>query len=313
MLRPGTLMHVAAPVCVLGFGTMLLAGQSQPAPRSTGTAWTVGRTADGQPDLQGMWTNYDSTPFERLDPGQTVAPRIAVSTQDWLVQDSPRSPRRASMIVDPPDGKVPLRPEAIAKRDAAQTLDADAIERYGPWERCITRGVPGSMWPGAYNNGHQIIQTRDFVVLYSEMIHEARVIPLDGRPRLGPAARSWDGDSRGRWDGETLVIETSNFNGRGWSATNAAAGALRGIPQSQAAHVVERLTRVSEDTIQYEATVGDPEVFTRPWTVAFPLNKDDKYQIFEYACHEGNEAMQGMLRGHRYGEKAGAPNKSNNN
>ena len=291
-----SLMHAVAPAAILAWGTALIAAPPQSAPTAATKAWTPGRTADGQPDLQGMWTNYDSTPFERLNPGQTVPPRIVVSTQDWLVQDSPTSPRRPSMVVDPPNGKVPLRPEAVARRDAALDLDPDAIERYGPWERCITRGVPGSMWPGAYNNGHQIIQTRDYVVFHSEMIHEARVIPLDGRPRLGTAARSWDGDSRGRWEGETLVIETSNFNGRGWSATNAAAGALRGIPQSQAAYVVERLTRVSENTIQYEATITDPEVFTGPWTVAFPLNKDDRYQIFEYACHEGNHALENMLR-----------------
>ena len=200
------------------------------------------------------------------------------------------------MVIDPPDGKVPLKREAIEKRDAALALDPNSIERYGPWERCITRGVPGSMWPGAYNNGHQIVQTPGYVVLHSEMIHEARVIPLDRRPGLGPLARSWDGDSRGHWEGDTLVIDTTNFNGRGWSATNAAAGVLRGIPQSQAAHVVERLTRVDENTIQYEATIDDPEVFTRPWKVAFPLNKDDRYLIFEYACHEGNRALENMLR-----------------
>jgi hypothetical protein len=128
------------------------------------------------------------------------------------------------------------------------------------------------------------------------MIHDARVIPLDGRPPLGPSARSWDGDSRGRWEGDTLVIETTNFNGKGWIATNAASGRLRGIELSQAAHIVERLTRVSENTIQYEALIEDPNVYTGPWKVAFPLNKDEKYRIFEYACHEGNHALENMLR-----------------
>lgn len=243
-----------------------------------------------------MWTNYDSTPFEALKPEEILPRDPAVSTQDWLVQDSPTSPRRPSMVVDPPSGRVPLRREAIEKRDAAAALDASSLEHYGPWERCITRGVPGSMWPSAYNNGHQIVQTPGYVVFHSEMIHEARVIPLDGRPRLGAAARSWDGDSRGHWEGDTLVVETSNFNGKGWSATQAAAGALRGIPQSQAARVVERLTRVDENTIQYEATIDDPAAFTSPWKVAFPLNKDERYQIFEYACHEGNHALENMLR-----------------
>jgi hypothetical protein len=128
------------------------------------------------------------------------------------------------------------------------------------------------------------------------MIHEARVIPLDGKPRLGPSTRSWDGESRGRWEGDTLVVETRNFNGKGWLATNAASGRMRGIQLSQAARVLERLTRVSEDLIHYEATIDDPEVYTRPWTMAFPLNRDERYRIFEYACHEGNHALEHMLR-----------------
>jgi hypothetical protein len=200
------------------------------------------------------------------------------------------------MVTDPPDGRVPLKREAIENRDAALTLDPGVLERYGPWERCITRGVPGSMWPGAYNNGHQIVQTPRYVVLHSEMIHEARVIPLGRRPTPDPGARSWDGDSRGHWDGDTLVITTTNFNGRGWIATNVAAGRLRGIELSQAARVTERLTRVSEDTIQYEAIIDDPNVYTATWTVAFPLNKDARYRIFEYACHEGNYALGHMLQ-----------------
>jgi hypothetical protein len=122
------------------------------------------------------------------------------------------------------------------------------------------------------------------------------VIPLNGRPHLGASAMSWDGDSRGHWERDTLVIDTTNFNGKGWIATQAAAGWLRGIELSQAAHVVERLTRVNEETIQYEATIDDPNVYSRSWKVAFPLNKDERYRIFEYACHEGNRALENMLR-----------------
>ena len=264
--------------------------------RRTTAAWTVPRTEDGHPDLRGIWTNYDPTPFERPTPGEVAAERLAVSTQDWLVQDGPKSPRRPSMVIDPPDGKVPLRPEAAAKRDALMALPSDSLIRYGPWERCITRGVPGSLFPGAYNNGHQIVQTASHVVIHSEMIHEARVIPLDGRPHLSPALRSWEGDSRGRWEGDTLVVDTTNFNGKGWIITNAAGGAMRGIAQTEACHVVERFKRVDANTIQYEATIDDPAIYTRPWTVAFPLNRDDRYQLFEYACHEGNEALGNMLR-----------------
>ena len=293
--RRRSLTSIAATAAVLACGT-LLRGSPQSDRKVADRNWAVGRTPDGQPDLQGMWTNYDPTPFERLNAGEERPREPAVSTADWLVQDSPISRRRPSMVVDPPNGRVPLKREAIAKRDAALALDSDSLEHYGPWERCITRGVPGSMWPGAYNNGHQIVQTPGYVVLHSEMIHEARVIPLDGRPHLGADVRSWDGDSRGHWERDTLVVDTTNFNGKGWIATNAAAGWLRGIPQSQAAHTVERFTRVDEDTIQYEATIDDPNVYTSSWKVAFPLNRDERYRIFEYACHEGNHALENMLR-----------------
>lgn len=287
---------LVATTAILLAGSSLVVGLSESGQTGPGSTWTVPRTPDGHPDLQGVWTNYDQTPFERPEESVVQRERLVVSTQDWLVQDSPVSAPRASMVVDPPNGRVPLLPEAIAKRDRALGSPSDSLLRYGPWERCITRGVPGSMFPGAYNNGHQIVQTSSHVVLHSEMIHEARMIPLDGRPHLGPSARSWEGDSRGRWEGDTLVIDTTNFNGKGWIVTNAAGGAIRGVPQSEACHVVERLTRVSADTIQYQATIDDPNVYTRPWTVAFPLNRDDPYRLFEYACHEGNHALGNMLR-----------------
>ena len=293
--RRRSVTYTAAIALALACGT-LLQGSPQSGDKTTDKKWVAGRTPDGQPDLQGVWTNYDPTPFERLTAEEQRPRQPAVSTQDWLVQDSPISPRRASMVIDPPNGRVPLKPEAIAQRDAILKTDSGSLEHYGPWERCITRGVPGSMWPSAYNNGHKIVQTPGYVVLHSEMIHEARVIPLDGRPHLGASLRSWDGDSRGHWEGDTLVVDTINFNGKGWIATHAAAGWLRGVQQSQAAHIVERLTRVDENTIQYEATIEDPNVYQRPWTLAFPLNKDDRYRIFEYACHEGNHALENMLR-----------------
>jgi len=299
MWQPGRrpVTRVAAMAALLACGTLLRASP-QSDRKVADNKWSVARTPDGQPDLQGTWTNYDQTPFERLSAEEQVSRGPAVSTADWLVQDSPISPRRPSMVVDPPNGRVPLKPEAIAQRDKFVALDAGSPEGYGPWERCITRGVPGSMWPSAYNNGHQIVQTPGYIVLHSEMIHEARVIPLNdvGRPYPGPAVRSWDGDSRGRWEGDTLVITTTNFSGNGWVATHAASGRLRGIALSQAARVVERLTRVDENTIRYEATIDDPSAYTRAWTVAFPLNRDDRYRIFEYACHEGNHALENMLR-----------------
>src|SRR6476469_10097748 len=182
--RPNGTTVLATTLALLAC-TSLLAGWSQSA--RTPATWSMPRTGDGHPDLQGVWTNYDATPFERPAPGEAAAPRLAVSTQDWLVQEGPKSRVRASMVIDPPDGRVPLRPEAAAKRDELMALPSDALPRYGPWERCITRGVPGSLFPGAYNNGHQIVQTPSYVVIHSEMIHEARVIPMDGRPHVSPA------------------------------------------------------------------------------------------------------------------------------
>jgi hypothetical protein len=294
-LHRRSLTHAAAPAAVLAFAPLLF-GAVQSDRKVASENSTVSRTADGRPDLQGMWTNYDPTPFERLSPGEERRRDPAVSTADWLVQDGPVSPRRPSMVVDPPNGRVPLKREAMEKRDATLALPADTTEHYGPWERCITRGVPGAMLPGAYNNGHQIVQTADYVAIHSEMIHEARVIPLDGRPHLNAGVRSWTGDSRGHWEGDTLVVDTTNFNGKGWIATNVAAGWLRGVPQSEACHLTERLTRVDRDTIKYEITIDDPNVYTSAWKVAFPLNRDDRYLIFEYACHEGNYALENMLR-----------------
>jgi len=220
------------------------------------------QSPDRHPDLSGMWTNYDPTPFERLGADEQFPRDLAVSTADWLVQDSPRSPRRPSMVVDPPNGRVPLRPEAIKARDAMFAQTSNSLERYGPWERCITRGVPSSMMPSAYNNGHQIIQTRDFIVFHSEMIHEARVIPLDGRPHPGPAVRSWNGDSVGRWDGDVFVVDTKNFTDNTWMSAEG-----RVSQHSDQLHIVERYRRVDANTLEIDATVEDPEVLTGPWTV----------------------------------------------
>ncbi len=141
-------------------------------------------------------------------------------------------------------------------------------------------------------------------------VHHARrtgwnvLIPLEGRPHLAPNIRLWNGDSRGRWEGNTLVVDTTNYNGKGWIATSAATGRIKGISESEALHVVERFTRVDAGTISYEVTIEDPNVYTRPWKVAIPLNRDTNYQIFEYACHEGNKAVENILNGGRALDKA---------
>jgi hypothetical protein len=162
------------------------------------------------------------------------------------------------------------------------------------------------MFPAGYNNAYQIIQIPGYVVIASEMIHDTRIIPLDGRPHLGSNIRQWNGDSRGRFEGNTLVVETTNFNDKGSIATSAATGRIRGIPQSEQLHLVERFTRVDASTINYSVTITDPKVYTQSWTVALPLNRDPHYQMFEYACHEGNQATELMLRGARTLEREAA-------
>jgi hypothetical protein len=207
--------------------------------------------------------------------------------------------RRTSLVVEPRNGRVPVKPEAEAKRDYDLAHVADSYEHMSPWDRCITRGVPGGMFPAGYNNAYQILQVPGYVVIFHEMIHEARIIPLDGRPHLSPSIRSWNGDSRGHWEGSTLIVETRHFNGKGWIATSAAGGRMKGIPQSQKLRLTERFTRVDADTLEYEVTIEDPDVYTAPWKVVIPLARDPEYVMFEYACHEGNRAVENILSGGR--------------
>ena len=299
-------------------------------------AWTPPRTPDGQPDFQGVWTNATITPFERPPElagkafltdqeaaelekkaaGNRVdrAPApgdVGNYNQAWFDSGSKVvSTKQTSLVVVPANGRVPVKPAAEAKRDYDLAHVADSYEYMSVWDRCITRGVPAGMFPAGYNNAYQIMQTRDKFVLLYEMIHEARVIPLDGSPHPPSSIRQWNGDSRGRWDGNTLVVDTTNFNGKGWIATSASTGRIKGIPQSEALHTVERFTRTGPGTILYEVTITDPEVYTEPWKVAIPLNKDDNYQILEYACQEGNEAVGAILRGGRAADKAAAQAKA---
>ena len=276
-------------------GCMVLALVAADAMAQT---WTQGRTPDGQPDIEGIWVNFDSTPFERPLAAPTPTPgRVAGvgPAPEFAVHDSPTSARRAAMVVDPPDGRVPVRQWAEDKRDYDLEHIPDAPEHETPWVRCITRGHPAGMFPAGYNNAYQIIQIPGYVVMVFEMIHETRIIPIDGRPPLGEGIRLWNGEPRGRWEGTTLVVESTNYNDQGSIATSAATGRMRGIPQSSAMRVVERFTRVAADTIEYSVTIEDPKVYTRPWTVALPLNRDDTYQMFEYSCHEGNYALPNAL------------------
>ena len=220
----------------------------------------------------------------------------------WLERGEPS--RQSSLLVDPPDGQLPpmtadgLRRMALTKNTYLQYTGFDAASELGPYDRCISRGLLGSMFPVVYNNGNQFIQTPGYVVLRNEMIHETRVIPLDGRPALSPRIRTYMGDSRGHFEGNTLVVRTTNFNGGTGAQAN---GNL--MITSDALEVVEKFTRTGPDTIQYEVTVNDPRTWTKPWTAAFPLKRDPAYRFFEYACHEGNHAMSNILSGSRSDEK----------
>ena len=209
-------------------------------------------------------------------------------------------------MVDPPNGRVPVKPSAEAQREYDLAHVGDSYVHQTTWDRCITRGVPAGMFPAGYNNAYQILQPPGYVVILSEMIHEARVIPVDGRAHLPPGVRQWNGDSIGRWEGDTLVVDTTNFNGKGMVATSAATGRIRGIHESEALHVVERFKRLDAKTISYEVTVDDPAIYSAPWKVSLLLTQDANYQIYEYACHEGNYAMEDILRAGRAKEKQSA-------
>ncbi len=313
--------------CVLAVAVVAVVGGHAQTKTST---WKVPRLAGGHPDLQGIWTNATITPLERPAAmagkaflteqeaaeieKRTADNRAASDTFGPLAQGSYNrfwyddgtkvlATRQTSLVVDPADGRVPVKPSAEARRDDYAARNGDSYEFMSPWDRCITRGIPGSMFPAGYNNAYQIIQTPGYVTIHYEMIHDARIIPIDSKAPVSPRMRSWMGDARGRWEGDTLVVETTNYHGLGWITTSQASGRIKGIPHSDKLHVVERFTRSAPDVISYSATIEDPEIYTRPWTIAFPLTADPAYRIYEYACHEGNYAIENILRGARALEK----------
>jgi hypothetical protein len=310
---------ISLPVLGMAALTLFPGGLSAQTPVASAKApaspkaWVAPKTPDGQPDIQGVWTNYNSTPFETFsssdkpnvyagDPegtgGGTGPAAFPVDATGRKLE------KRQSLVVDPPSGRVPVMKWAEEKRDENLARITESWEYQSAWERCITRGVPGGIFPASYNSGYQIIQAPGYVVIVYEMIHEARIIPLDNSKHLPPAFRLWNGDSRGHWEGNTLVVDITNYNDKGNVATNIATQRIRALPQSEALHVVERFTRVDETTINYEVTVDDPKVFTTPWKVAMPLTLEPKHQSFEYACHEGNYALPNTLSAGRARDKA---------
>jgi hypothetical protein len=231
-----------------------------------------------------------SIPFGQVGGGQSPP-------QHWFERSAPQ--RQASLIVDPPNGRLPALTPAAQQRAAARARESAGLSSYTDFnliERCITRGLTGSILPGGYNNENQIVQSPGYVTIVNEMIHESRIVPIDDRPHLGPGIRSYMGYSRGRWDGDTLVVETTNFLDRLGVGMN-------GSGASDAHRITERFSRTSAATISYSVTVNDPATWTAPFTMRYTLERNDQHGMFEYACHEGNYALQNIMRGARAQER----------
>ncbi len=265
------------------------------------------RTAWGAPDLQGTWVIVENAPLERHDPEDSA--RLAALTR-WFPGgptgfgglagvNEPSRVNRTALVIDPPTGRIPMRPSAMAKRDDKLTRLTDSYEHHTLWERCITRGPV--LLPSLYNNGYQILQTPEHVAFVHEMIHEFRLVPLDGRTRS--ATDRWLGEPRGRWDGDTLVIETANYREGTILASSIQSLSLRGLPHSSALRTVERLILRDENTLDYELLVDDPQTYTSKWKVAFSVKRQEQYKIYEYACHEGNYGLPNSLSGARAEER----------
>jgi hypothetical protein len=323
-------------IAILGIALLTAPSHgAEPAAKAT-EGWTLPRTPDGQPDLQGYWSNATYIPLERpKELGEKeffTEAEAAAFEQRKLEEDHSQASndihydnviwqgeknakdtvsRRTSLIFDPPDGRLPaLTPQgkkraaeeaaAARRRSAAESAQSRSLA-----ERCITWGADGPPMLGStYNANIQILQSGGSVVVLTEMMHDTRIIPLDGRPHLASAVRQLAGDSRGHWEGDTLVVDSTNFNEktnfRGPPST-----ARQDIFSSPELHVIERFTRINEDTIAYRFTVDDPGTWTKPWSGELLMSKI-KGPIFEYACHEGNYGLADILAGARAAEKTAA-------
>lgn len=318
--------YFAFPRMVLALVVLIPRAGLTQVPRAPST-WTQPRTPDGQPDLQGTWSNGTITPMERPArlagkefftgkeaaefEAQVAGNRNADRRDGTAEQDVSRAyndfwydwgsrvvkTRRTSMVIDPPDGRIPPLTPAAQKaqraRNEAYMRRATAPEDRILTERCLlfpTAGPP--MVPYAYNNNYQIVQSPGFVMIQVEMAHDVRIVPLDGSPHPPPGVRLWMGDSRGHWEAGTLVVDTTNFTGK---------TAFRGADENL--HVVERFTRIDPETIIYRFTVDDSTAFTKPWTGELPMVAA-KGPLYEYACHEGNSGLVGILAGARADDAA---------
>jgi hypothetical protein len=293
------------------------------APKAASKGWTPPHTPWGDPDLRGTWPldGVGRTPMQRLPIFGTRATltdeeyAAAIEGADKLAREPERENkanklgsgnwfergrplRQTSLIVEPANGRVPPMTELGKKRAAAMksswsSQTFDTLADFNSLDRCITRGMPASMVPFPYNNGVRIFQAPGYVVIQLELVHETRIIPLDGRAKLPGNMETWLGSSRGHFEGNTLVIETANFNGE---APMVIVGPTnQPVPSSKSLRIVERLTPTGPETIQYEAVISDPEDLTAPFKMAFPWTRNEKYELFEYACHEGNIQLRGFI------------------
>jgi hypothetical protein len=317
-MKTRLLALVAVVSTFVGLLGLVAAAQTATATRPA-PAYTPPRTPWGDPDLQGVFTNSNeyATPLER--PKEFAGRRVEDLSSDeiarirqhatkqaiaglangevrgpdeWWLQILDLSKRnRPWLIVDPPDGQIPaLTPEALQRLKGLRTRSSfvggpfNGPEDLGMLERCISRSIPGSMIPVMYGNNYQIVQSPGYVVITYEIVHEARVIPLDGRSHIGSAIRAHMGDPRGRWDGHTLIVETTNFT---------AMSAYRSA-NAETLKVIERFTRVAPDRIEWTATLDDPKTWTKPWTIAMPLTADP-HPILAFECHEHNYGLRNIL------------------
>jgi len=305
-------------------------------------AWKQPVTEWGDPDLQGMWPiiNLISTPFQRdpkygdrreLTDEEYAATQARLAARDARYQEEIKSnkmgmghwaeasrhndaARLTSLLTEPADGRFPEltdRGKELASKMVSSWTGKvfDKPTDFDTWDRCITRGLPPSMFPFNYNNGIEIHQAPGYVIIRLEMIHEARIVPVDGRAQLDPAIKQWMGESRGHWEGNTLVVETMNFNGLGGMTNVGIPGSPRGdTPTTTNMKITERFTRTGADSMEYSMHVEDPEVLTRPWAAAYPMERDPTYQFFEYACNEDNTAVRNYIVTSRY-ERAHPPKK----
>ena len=309
-----TLIGISAPAAPV-FAQAKASAEASAA-SSVNPKWTAPKTAWGHPDLEGIWTSDDMRGVPMARPTQ-FGTRRYLTDEEFFARAQEREAARkvdnartgtfrneegtrdfgyTSMVIDPPDGRIPaLTAEARTRppiRGTSGVGPFNTIDDFSLWDRCVTRGLAGSWLPVVYGNGTRIMQTPDSVVIFHEMVHETRVIPLDNRPAASNAIKSYIGEARGHFEGDTLVVVTTNY---------LEAGAYGGA--SSALKTTERFKPSGPNTIDWSIKFEDPHTWTRPWSFGMLLTRDPQSQLFEYACHEGNEGMRGMLKAARESEK----------